>query len=226
MGNWKLRELIHYYGGADIIRDIKANIKVANQGNPLERIRDYTAYGVAVSQRFVPHALGLVGIERIVEGRYVESVIWLASIPLAAFVSQELFPSGEEIKNAKDVVEYLAGSDIIQYIKANEPLVERLEKRNLLSKMMDYQHYFMSFVGRYGINYLHIDGVVRLSKGQYKVAAIELSIGFYRDFFAYFSRKRRLRFIKLIKMINEYGLVNELVNRSPKPKSLDDRAGS
>ncbi len=213
-----------YFIGTDILPCIRANEKAAKENNRtlLTKITDYAAYGYAYLQRFTPHVTFLVGLERIIEGKYVEGLMELSVVPLLSEIDRTLTREGQAINNAKSVINYIIGTDIIEYMKVNEPFVKKIEKRNLLSKLMDWQNYAGSFIVRYGINYLHIDGVINLFKGQYKIATAELSIGLWRDFFAYYRHKRRLRFIKLMKAINEQGLIDKILN----PKRLDDKTKS
>lgn len=231
MGGAKQESILDYLSGADVIRNIRANEQIQSQRNLLQIVRDYAAYGVAVSQRFLLHSTALFGLERIAEGKYEQGIIALSVAPFFGALSRAVFPPGEEIKNAKVVVEYLVGVDIPRYIKAEEKIADKIAKRDIPIKVLDYYSYPWIFVGRYLPTALLIDGIRRIFSQQTKwdryIALTQISYPIYKYARDYIRYRRRLVWIKFIEALsNEWTTVEAILIKHLSRKNSGDKTGT
>ena len=215
-----MNEVLQYFAGQDVFSVIRSNEQSAKASNRnlLTRLMDYAAYGVAVSQRFVPHATLVFGLERMIEGKYTQGTIELAVVPFLATLNHVFFPQGEEIANAKAVVEYLVGVDILRYVKATKQIQDKVEKRKIIDKIMDYSSYLGTFILRYGPTIAEIEGLRRLFMGQYKFGISLIAGGLYKNLWDYYRSRRRKRWLEFWEGVHELNLIDTVLDHIKRKK--------
>ena len=154
--------------GRDIVRDLKKNW---NSESDWEPIRNLASYYLAIGQRFVPHALAIYGLAEMVSGNYARGSAFLAPVPLLGAASRHFFSNGKAVENTKKVIDYLVGADIVRYIRAYEKIVDKLDKRMMAEKGIDWYSHPWIFVGRWLPTALLVDGLRRIATGQLRFSS-------------------------------------------------------
>ena len=154
--------------GREIVKDIKKNW---NSENDWEQIRGLASYYLAAGQKFVPHALAIYGLTEMVNGNYARAALVFVPVPLAAAASRTFFPNGKAVENAKKLLDYLVGADIVRYVRAYEKIVDKLDKRKAAEKGIDWYSHPWLFVGRLLPTALLIDGIRRIATGQLRFSS-------------------------------------------------------
>lgn len=211
---YKLFSVLEYATGQDVAVDI-AHYRQAAEGKSrakLDLMRDYAAYGIAFTQRFLPHGIAALGLERLIEGKYGESAAFLIAASAAFALERSLSRAGNTMSRAHAVVDYLIGADIVEYIKIYEPLVRKLRNRDLPSKGMDYWIHLKMFGTRLAMVGLELDGVRRIVGGDYKIGALELAAGIYKNLMDYRHRGRRNLWIDFYRQIEGSGLLSQIAD--------------
>ena len=206
--------VLEHFTGQDVFAAIRAHEQATqvDDRNLFTRIRDYAAYGVAVSQRFLFHGIAAVGLERIIEGKYEQGLIVLSVAPYAALLDRVIYTrNGNIVSKAQAVVDYLVGIDLLRYVRASEQISDRVENRRLPDKIMDYFSYFGAFTLRYAPTIVEIDGIRRLMMGQYKIGMLEIGGGLYKNLWDYYRYRRRMRWIKFYERVHKLGLIDQIM---------------
>ena len=288
----ELRLLLDYVTGRDIFTEIKKAEEKARDSNRtlLGKIGDYAAYGIAVGQRFLTHALAVAGLERIIEGYNLDNasiflqgglmtipplIKYFASLchyqyyrgdysegysrktslsnskPIKppkllkyiALRTHHLFNRENLISNAKTVVDYLAGADLVRYIKIHESSTDKIHRRNLIIRLNDYKSYLSSFLLRYTPTIVLIDGILAVTTGNSIILTMgkhlpltirkyvpsifqlnpkdvglpEIILGLSKYWWDYVHYKKRMRWHKLLNAMNEEpGLIERLLEKPEK----------
>lgn len=103
-------------------------------------------------------------------------------------------------------VRYLAGADIVDYIKAHESIRDKVKPRTRIERAVQYFNYAKTFVGRLAPTLLEFDGIRNIAEGRYKIGVLELLAGVYKnasDYYAIRGRDAYNRTVSLAKKLLE-----------------------
>ena len=182
----------------------------------MEEIRNNAAYGIAFAQRFLPHSIAAIGLESAIEGKYEEAAVSLIAASAAFALERYISKVGNVISRAHAVVDYIAGADILEYIKIYEPLVRELSERDISSKGMDYWIHLRMFGTRLAIIGLELDGLRRILSEDYKIGLLELTAGVYKNLMDYRNRGRRNLWINFHRRVEESGFLSRIIDKGDK----------
>ena len=107
-------------------------------------------------------------------------------------------------------IKYLVGTDIVDYIKAHESIIEKISPRTRIEQAVTYFSYAKTFLVRAAPTLLELDGIRHVAEGSYKIGLGELASGAYINVMDYFAIRRRSVYIETVALAKK-----QLQNKTP-----------
>ncbi|MBI2107774.1 hypothetical protein HYX09_02300 [Candidatus Woesearchaeota archaeon] len=192
------------------IRDHKETLGDADR-TKLNRLRDYSAFSWAHIQRYLPPAIGLLGLEEILaQGRLEQGAVKVAAAASAIVFDVYLRIFGTNVSRAHAVIDYLTGKDVTEYVKVYEPLVRKMAHRVPLSKVMDYWIHLRSYIYRFGYASLEVHGMMKVFNADYIQGVAEVGVGIYKNFGDYRTIQQRRVWLGFHERVKKSGALPDI----------------